>query len=192
LSGLVNTFLRDIFHRPKLRNPEKFGHTYFREKEGVERKYKEGFGSSQLGSEEVGKFANQRFLVRQIRINHPLSPSPPKVFPGPPFNFRARINCRMCIVFISFQYHEGYKLIVLANRDEYVTRPTAPARWWQEGLLGGTGLPLSQPQAQDLLREGTQFAVTESGKFGVLTNFREPGDGYSATSRGHLIRDFLM
>lgn len=69
----------------------------------------------------------------------------------------------MCIVFVSFQHHEGFKLVVLVNRDEYMDRPTATAGWWPgEQLLG----------AKDLLREGAQFAVDKKGRFGVLTNFR--------------------
>lgn len=48
-------------------------------------------------------------------------------------------QAQMCIVFLSFHYHPGYKLIILANRDEYVERPTSPAMWWPDSdILGGT------------------------------------------------------
>ncbi|EXJ92194.1 hypothetical protein A1O3_00744 [Capronia epimyces CBS 606.96] len=92
----------------------------------------------------------------------------------------------MCIALISTA-HPSYSLILIDNRDEYVNRPTDPAKWWPEShsqVFGG----------RDLQREvrGTWLGVTKTGKIAVLTNYREDTiPPPTATSRGAIIKHFL-
>src|SRR5690606_39002826 len=75
-------------------------------------------------------------------------------------------------------------LLLLANRDEFYDRPTAPAEWWAEpsGIWAG----------RDLQAGGTWLGVTRSGRFAALTNFRtgKPPDP-EAPSRGELVAAYL-
>ncbi|KAF2198346.1 DUF833-domain-containing protein [Delitschia confertaspora ATCC 74209] len=75
----------------------------------------------------------------------------------------------MCIAIVTTE-HPQYPFILLNNRDEYLHRPTADARWWappDSQVLGGF----------DLHREshGTWLGVTRQGRVAVLTNYREEG-----------------
>ena len=90
----------------------------------------------------------------------------------------------MCLIFISFQEHPSYKLIVAANRDEFHRRKTAAADFWKDypNILGG----------RDLEANGTWLGVSRSGKISLLTNYRDPQHiNPIAPSRGHLVSDFL-
>lgn len=90
----------------------------------------------------------------------------------------------MCLIFISFQEHPSYKLIVAANRDEFHRRKTAAADFWKDypNVLGG----------RDLEANGTWLGVSRSGKISLLTNYRDPQHiNPIAPSRGHLVSDFL-
>ncbi|KAI4143578.1 MAG: hypothetical protein LQ341_002878 [Variospora aurantia] len=93
----------------------------------------------------------------------------------------------MCIALFSTA-HPDYSLIIINNRDEYLSRPTAPASWWSspnDHILGG----------RDLLRpvQGTWLGITKQGRIAVLTNFREQGQVVqSARSRGAMANAFLM
>ncbi|TKA39155.1 hypothetical protein B0A49_13227, partial [Cryomyces minteri] len=92
----------------------------------------------------------------------------------------------MCIALITTA-HPSYPLILINNRDEYLTRPTAPAAWWDEPhshVLGG----------RDLQRDvrGTWLGITKQGRVAVLTNFREEGQNPSGVrSRGGIVNAFL-
>ena len=97
----------------------------------------------------------------------------------------------MCIVLITTA-HPSYALIVLDNRDEFILRPTSRPHWWSSHGQ----IILS---ARDLQRaeQGTWLGVTKSGKFAVLTNFRET-DTHSAEhpvqgerSRGGMVTAWL-
>lgn len=75
-------------------------------------------------------------------------------------------------------------LLLLANRDEYYARSTAPAEWWTEpsGIWAG----------RDLQAGGTWLGVTRSGRFAALTNFRTGvAPDPQARSRGELVSAFL-
>lgn len=71
--------------------------------------------------------------------------------------------------------------------QEYLTRPTAKAAFWDEPnthVLGG----------RDLQREvrGTWLGITKQGRIAVLTNFRENGNNFSGVkSRGAMVNSFL-
>ncbi|KAL8692888.1 MAG: hypothetical protein Q9218_002181 [Villophora microphyllina] len=93
----------------------------------------------------------------------------------------------MCIAVFSTA-HPDYALILINNRDEYLSRPTAPADWWpapNDNILGG----------RDLLRpiQGTWLGITKQGRLAVLTNFREESQVVQeARSRGAMVNAFLM
>lgn len=90
----------------------------------------------------------------------------------------------MCLALLALETHPRYRLIVAANRDEFYHRPTAPAAFWPDHpqVLAG----------RDLAEGGTWLGVTRSGRFALVTNYREGGarrDGIP--SRGRLVSDFL-
>lgn len=90
----------------------------------------------------------------------------------------------MCLIFISFHQHPNYPLIVAGNRDEFYTRKTAAASFWEDspGVLAG----------RDLEGGGTWMGVTRSGRISMLTNYRDPQHiDPSAPSRGGLVSNFL-
>jgi len=89
----------------------------------------------------------------------------------------------MCLALLALDAHRSFALVVAANRDEFHARPTAPAHWWEEGMLAG----------RDLHAGGTWLGVARDGRFALLTNFRDPSrnDG-NAPSRGSLIPDVLL
>jgi uncharacterized protein with NRDE domain len=90
----------------------------------------------------------------------------------------------MCLLVLAWQSHPRYRLIVAANRDEFHDRPAAPLGWWPDDprILAG----------RDLRGAGTWMGAARSGRFGVVTNFRElerPAAG--APSRGDLVTRYL-
>jgi uncharacterized protein with NRDE domain len=91
----------------------------------------------------------------------------------------------MCLLVLAWKLHSRYRLVVAANRDEFHDRPAAPLAWWQDmpGVLAG----------RDLRGGGTWIGVSRTGRFGVLTNYRdlEPPPTPDAPSRGELVRRFL-
>lgn len=91
---------------------------------------------------------------------------------------------RMCLLVLAWRHHPRYRLVLAGNRDEFHDRPAAPLGWWQDDarLLAG----------RDLKAGGTWLGVARSGRFGVVTNYRDlqaPVEG--APSRGHLVPRFL-
>ncbi|KAK6586354.1 hypothetical protein PZA11_001411 [Diplocarpon coronariae] len=73
----------------------------------------------------------------------------------------------MCIV-IATTAHPSYALILLNNRDEFITRPTSRPHWWsshQQEILSSRDLQRAE--------QGTWLGVTKRGNFAVLTNYRE-------------------
>lgn len=89
----------------------------------------------------------------------------------------------MCLIVFSTQSHRNYSLIFAGNRDEFHSRPTAPAHWdHHSGLLAG----------RDLKAGGTWLGVHRNGRFATVTNYREPGENRAdAASRGALVTDIL-
>jgi uncharacterized protein with NRDE domain len=90
----------------------------------------------------------------------------------------------MCLIFTAINYHPVYKLIVAANRDEFYTRKTAAANYWQDqpNVLAG----------RDLQAGGTWMGMTKHGKLSMLTNYRDPKNiRAEAPSRGYLVSDYL-
>ncbi len=90
----------------------------------------------------------------------------------------------MCLAVIARRAHDRFGLIIVANRDEYHARPTQAAQLWHDHpqVLAG----------RDLRAGGTWLGLSASGKIGLLTNYREPGNqNPAAPSRGALVSDFL-
>ena len=90
----------------------------------------------------------------------------------------------MCLIFAAWRRHPDYRLVVAANRDEFYTRPTAAAGFWDDAPNVAAG--------RDLEAGGTWLGVTREGRFAALTNHRGPSArAAGAPSRGHLVADFL-
>lgn len=89
----------------------------------------------------------------------------------------------MCIVALAWQVLDDTPLCLISNRDEFYQRPTSGLKLWQNSpIIAG----------QDLQSGGTWMGVTESGRWAVVTNFRDATDQKKyPTSRGHLIQRFL-
>lgn len=90
----------------------------------------------------------------------------------------------MSLIAIAWRAHPDYPCIVVMNRDEAHDRPTRPAAW-HDGAprwLGG----------EDGVHGGTWLGVTENGRFGAVTAFRDGAPpAADATTRGRLPLDFL-
>ena len=91
----------------------------------------------------------------------------------------------MCLILFAFRVHPFYPLIVAANRDEFLERPTAAASFWsdQNEILAG----------RDLSAGGTWLGITRGGRFAAITNHRDlrrrrPND---PLSRGSLVLSAL-
>lgn len=91
----------------------------------------------------------------------------------------------MCLVLLAVQHHKEWPLIIAANRDEFVDRPTAPADFWEEmpDILAG----------RDLKAGGTWMGIHKKTlRFAAITNFRDPKrKKETAPSRGHLVEGYL-
>lgn len=90
----------------------------------------------------------------------------------------------MCLILLAYNIDPRYKLILLANRDEFIERPTARANWWDDNLnvLGG----------RDLQAGGTWMAVEKEGYWSAVTNYREGGVNVPySRSRGDLVSNFV-
>lgn len=91
----------------------------------------------------------------------------------------------MCLLVVAWLSHARYRLVVAANRDEFHDRPAAPLGWWSDlpGVLAG----------RDLRAGGTWMGLARSGRFGIVTNFRnvEAPAPAESPSRGQLVPHFL-
>ena len=89
----------------------------------------------------------------------------------------------MCLAIVALDTHPRYHVVIVANRDEFHARPAAPAHWWTSGILAG----------QDLIGGGAWFGVTRTGRWALVTNYREgiPRDP-AAPSRGRLVTGALL
>lgn len=89
----------------------------------------------------------------------------------------------MCLITFAWNAHPDWSLIVAANRDEFHARPTEAADWWNaEDLLAG----------KDLQAGGTWLAVSRTGRFATVTNYREQSfTKIEHTTRGTLPLEFV-
>ena len=90
----------------------------------------------------------------------------------------------MCLILFAIDRHPRYRLVLAANRDEFLDRPTRPAAPWPDagGMVAG----------KDLKAGGAWFGVAPGGRWAALSNYRAPdAEKPGAPSRGMLVRDFL-
>lgn len=92
-------------------------------------------------------------------------------------------NTLMCLILFAYDHHPSFPLILVANRDVYYDRLTAPAHWWKDAPHVYAG--------RDLVRGGTWLGVNKAGRFAAVTNFREPDALKGEKSRGDLVANFL-
>ncbi len=89
----------------------------------------------------------------------------------------------MCLISLAYQVDNEYPLIVVANRDELLARPSAPSHFWPDtGILAG----------RDLQAGGTWMGITREGRFAGITNYRAPDESPGPLSRGQLVSNFLQ
>jgi uncharacterized protein with NRDE domain len=88
----------------------------------------------------------------------------------------------MCLAVVALDAHPRYAVVLAANRDEFHARAAAPAHWWEDG----TGAPILA--GRDLAHGGTWLALAPDGRYGFVTNVRDPGrHDPQAPSRGALV-----
>lgn len=90
----------------------------------------------------------------------------------------------MCLITFAWDVHPKYKLILVANRDEFYQRPTAQAGYWRDNpdILGG----------RDLKAGGSWMTVSRKGNFAAVTNYRDLANlRDNAASRGQIPIDFM-
>lgn len=90
----------------------------------------------------------------------------------------------MCLILFAYRVHPEYPLVLAANRDEYLARPTAPVGFWSGNpdILAG----------RDLVGGGTWLGVSRNGRWAAVTNVREPAfHADNAPSRGVVVSQFL-
>lgn len=90
----------------------------------------------------------------------------------------------MCLIAWNWQPENPNPLLLIANRDEFYARPTAPLHWWHDApILAG----------RDLQAGGTWLGISRTGRLAALTNHRDPATVKpDAPSRGELVSAFLQ
>lgn len=91
----------------------------------------------------------------------------------------------MCLLAIAWNIHPDYPLLVTANRDEFVARPSQAAHFWpgHPSILAG----------RDLQDGGTWMGISLNGRFAAVTNIRNPeANRQDAKSRGLLVSQYLQ
>ena len=69
----------------------------------------------------------------------------------------------MCLIALALNPNSQWRMVLAANRDEYLDRPTAPLSWWPDGVTAG---------GRDLRVGGSWMALSKSGRFAAVTNVR--------------------
>ncbi|HYW05191.1 MAG TPA: NRDE family protein [Gammaproteobacteria bacterium] len=91
----------------------------------------------------------------------------------------------MCLLFVAWEAHPRYRVVVAANRDEFHQRPTAPAAFWEDHPEVAAG--------RDLQAGGTWLGVARTGRYAAVTNYREAASPPDAErSRGELVSGALL
>jgi uncharacterized protein with NRDE domain len=89
----------------------------------------------------------------------------------------------MCLLVFAYRAHPEYEFVLAGNRDEFYSRPSEVAKFWEENpeILAG----------RDLVHGGTWLGVTKRGRFAAVTNYRQSQQNEGKRSRGRLVSDFL-
>lgn len=91
----------------------------------------------------------------------------------------------MCLIAFAIGASARWPLVIAANRDEFLNRPTLPlARWHTDA---GTEVI----SGRDLRAGGTWLGLTPGGRLAMLTNVREPQSSAGEKSRGELVMRWL-
>lgn len=91
----------------------------------------------------------------------------------------------MCLIAFAIGASARWPLVVAANRDEFLNRPTQPLGRWQTAA-GQTII-----SGRDLRAGGTWLGLTPGGRVAFLTNVREAPAPAAPKSRGELIMRWL-
>ncbi len=92
----------------------------------------------------------------------------------------------MCLIAFALNADPACPLLIAANRDEYLDRPTAPLHRWS--LADGTEVV----GGRDLRDGGTWLGLSPQGRVAMLTNVRQAVVGPGARSRGELVTRWLQ
>lgn len=92
----------------------------------------------------------------------------------------------MCLIAFAINASTRWPLVIAANRDEFLNRPTQPLGRWQTGhgqeIISG----------RDLRAGGTWLGMTPNGRVAFLTNVREAQPQAAPRSRGELVTRWLQ
>ena len=88
----------------------------------------------------------------------------------------------MCVAAIAWAAHPRWRVVAIANRDEFHARATAPLGLWDNGILAG----------RDLEAGGTWLGAAKD-RFALVTNRRAAGyPRPGMASRGALVTGWLL
>jgi len=91
----------------------------------------------------------------------------------------------MCLIAFAIDASPACPLLIAANRDEFLDRPTEALHRW--ALPDGTGVVAGR----DLRDGGTWLGVSETGRVAMITNVRSAKAGPGQRSRGELATRWL-
>lgn len=92
----------------------------------------------------------------------------------------------MCLIAFALDFDAACPLLIAANRDEFLDRPTAALHRWS--LSDGTEVVAGR----DLRDGGTWFGVSPGGRLAMLTNVRNARCARTRRSRGGLVTLWLQ
>src|SRR5437879_2386953 len=89
----------------------------------------------------------------------------------------------MCLLLLALRVVPERPWLLLANRDEFHARASAPAAFWaaQPDVFGG----------RDLVAGGSWLALNRNGRYAAVTNVRTGRQATAPHSRGALVADFV-
>lgn len=91
----------------------------------------------------------------------------------------------MCLIAFAIGASERWPLVIAANRDEFLDRPTQPLKRWR------TDAGHEVISGRDLRAGGTWLGVSPAGRVAMLTNVREARPTAEEQSRGGLVTRWL-
>lgn len=91
----------------------------------------------------------------------------------------------MCLIAFAIGASPHWPLVIAANRDEFLSRPTLPLARWT------TAAGQQVVSGRDLLAGGTWLGATPGGRIAFLTNVREGNSQPAPRSRGGLVTRWL-
>lgn len=92
----------------------------------------------------------------------------------------------MCLIAFALHVDPGCPLLIAANRDEFLDRPTEALHRWT--LADGAEIVAGR----DLRDGGTWLGLSPRGRVAMLTNVRQTQAGPGPRSRGELVTRWLL